>query len=145
MEQVHGTTVALGNVGVLICGVAGAGKSDLALRLIDQGARLVADDQTMLSRDGTRLMAAAPAATAGRMEVRGLGIVEVPHQAQAEVCLVVDLVEADNVERLPQPEWITFDGVRLPRLALAAFEASATAKLRLAVKAMGVARRGDDG
>lgn len=144
MDHVHGTTVALDGVGVLIRGVAGAGKSDFALRLIDQGARLVADDQTELSRDGARLMAAAPAATAGRMEVRGLGIVEVPHQAQAEVCLVVDLVAADNVPRLPAPEWVTFHGVQVPRLALAAFEASAAAKLRLAVKAMAVARRGGD-
>ncbi len=144
MDHVHGTTVALDGVGVLIRGVSGAGKSDFALRLIDRGARLVADDQTELRRDGARLMATAPGASAGRLEVRGLGIVEVPHQAQAEVCLVVDLVSTDNVERLPEPETVTFQGVQLPRLALAAFEASAAAKLRLAVKAMGVARRGGD-
>ncbi len=144
MDRVHGTTVAVDGVGVLIRGVAGAGKSDFAVRLIDQGARLVADDQTELIRDGGRLMATAPAASAGRMEVRGLGIVEISHQARAEVRLVVDLVAADNVPRLPRPETVTFQGVEVPRLALAAFEASATAKLRLAVTAMGVSRRGSD-
>ncbi len=144
MDHVHGTTVAVDGRGVLIRGASGAGKSDLALRLIDEGAQLVADDQTGLSRSGTRLMAVAPAATAGRLEVRGLGIVHVRHRAQAELCLVVDLVDLDKVPRLPEPETASLHGVDVPRLALAAFDASATAKLRLAVRAMGVARRSGD-
>lgn len=140
----HGTTIAIDGAGVLIRGVAGAGKSDLALRLIDEGATLVADDQTALSRDGARLMASAPDATAGQLEVRGLGIVDLPHQNGVELFLVVDLVDRDNVPRLPESETVTIQGVHVPRFALAAFESSATAKLRLAVKAVGVASRDGD-
>jgi serine kinase of HPr protein (carbohydrate metabolism regulator) len=118
--------------GVLLRGPSGAGKSDLALRAIDRGWRLVADDQTELRQAEGRISARAPVAIAGRMEVRGLGIVTVPSAPSAELCLVVDLVAPDLVERLPEPEFGELLGHRLPRLALDPFAASALAKLRLA-------------
>lgn len=144
MEYVHATTVAIDGRGVLIRGAPGGGKSDPALRLIDAGARLVADDQTGLRRDGGRLIAAARAASAGRLEVRGLGIVEVPRLAEAPVGLVVDLVPAEEVQRLPEPASVLLHGVRVPRLAIAPFQASAAAKLRPAARAGGVAGLDDD-
>jgi HPr kinase/phosphorylase len=134
--------------GVLLRGPSGAGKSDLALRLIDRGWRLVADDQAELQRVGKSLYAAAPASIEGRMEIRGLGIVEMPNAARAELCLVVDLVEAAAAERLPEPAFCELLGVRLRCLALDPFAVSAAAKLRLAALreagvVMGETRAGD--
>ena len=117
---------------VLLRGPPGAGKSDLALRLIDQGWRLVADDQTAIERAGEALLASAPGAIAGLLEVRGLGILTLPALARARLCLVADLVAAGKVERLPAAAHCELLGVTLPRLDLAPFEASAPAKLRLA-------------
>jgi RNase adaptor protein for sRNA GlmZ degradation len=129
----HATCVALAQGAVLLRGPSGAGKSDLALRLIEDGARLVADDQVLLAAENGRLMARAPAPIAGRIEVRGLGIVPVATAAEAPVLLLADLVAPEAVERLPEPASETILGIALPRVALAPFEASAPAKLRLAL------------
>lgn len=135
MVTIHGTCVLVGGTGVLLRGPSGAGKSDVALRLIDGGAVLVADDRVELRMENGRLMASAPAALAGLLEVRGLGIVRVPCCASAEVGLVVDLVAPDAVERLPEAESAAILDAAAPRLALAPFEASTPAKLRLAAAA----------
>src|SRR5215475_7809711 len=90
---VHATAVAIGGAGVLLTGRPGSGKSDLALRLVDGGAALIADDQVMLQRDGDRLIAgfpdAAPAELRGRLEVRGLGLMPVAPSAAMPLALVV--------------------------------------------------------
>lgn len=135
MILVHGTCVAIGGQGVLLRGPSGAGKSDLALRLIDGGAVLVADDQTRLERAEEALLASPPATIAGLLEVRGLGLVRLPHLTGIPLHLVVDLVAAAEVERLPEPDTAELLGLALRRLRLAPFEASATAKVRLAVHA----------
>lgn len=137
MIRVHGTAIALGGEGVLLRGPSGAGKSDLALRLIDQGARLVADDQTELRREGDDIIMTAPASIAGRIEVRGLGIVDVPHLASARLRLVVDLMPPQEIERMPAARECTLLGCALPLLALAPFEASAPAKLRFSLRSLG--------
>ena len=121
---------------MLLRGVSGAGKSDLALRLIDHGAVLIADDRVEVRVDQGRVMAGPPAVLAGLMEVRGIGIVRMPFVPSSELHLVVDLVAPDAVERLPEAEWTRVAGRRLPRLALAPFEASAPAKVRLAATAV---------
>lgn len=131
-QLLHATCVALGEAGVLLRGPSGAGKSDLALRLIDGGARLVSDDQTELRAEGGRLMARAPEALAGKLEVRGLGILDLDHREQVPVCLLVDLTPGGEPERLPEPEREEILGVSLPVMALDPREASAPAKLRLA-------------
>lgn len=133
MLLVHGTTVEIGGQGVLIRGPSGSGKSDLALRLIDGGAQLVADDQTELSPQGDRLVARAPATIAGLLEVRGVGIVQMGYREWAPLALVVDLVDVHEVERLPGTRQAVFLGVSVPSLTLAAFEISVVAKVRLAV------------
>ena len=137
MIRVHGTSVALGGDGILLRGPSGSGKSDLALRLIDEGGRLVADDQTELRLSGDDISMTAPDAIAGRMEVRGIGILRVPTVAAAPLRLVVDLVPSSAIERLP--EWQTCDYLerRFPLIQLAPFEASAPAKLRLVLRALG--------
>ncbi|HEY3918660.1 MAG TPA: HPr kinase/phosphatase C-terminal domain-containing protein [Stellaceae bacterium] len=139
MIRVHGTAIALGSEGILLRGPSGAGKSDLALRLIDQGARLVADDQTELRREGNEITMSAPATIAGQIEVRGLGIMAVSSVAAAPLRLVVDLMPADEIERLPLPHACDLLGCAVPVVALAPFEASAPAKLRLALQT--IARR----
>jgi HPr kinase/phosphorylase len=130
MLRIYGTCIALSGFGVLLRGPSGSGKSDLALRLIDGGARLVADDQVELTLRSGRPVARAPQALAGLLEVRGLGIVET--LAEAPLGLVVDLVAVEAVERLPETEFCTLLDRPLRRLALVPFHASTPAKLRLA-------------
>lgn len=133
MEAVHGTCVAIGEDALLLRGPPGSDKSDLALRLIEQGARLVADDRVLLRGDRGKLHAFAPAALAGKVEVRGIGVLTVPFVRTARLVMVVDLVVGAAVPRLPEPATCTYEGVVLAVLALAPFEASTPAKLRLAL------------
>ena len=140
MTHIHATCVALRHGrtwrAVLLRGPSGAGKSDLALRLIETGWRLVADDQTELSRQGKQLIATAPARIAGMIEARGLGIVKVGRDQlvrRAVVALLVDLAHPERIERLPEPASESVLGIDLPVVLLAPFEASASAKLHLAL------------
>jgi len=143
-KMIHGTCLAYGERAVLLRGASGAGKSDLALRCLHcfpaseaKGAffKLVADDQIILSKaeDG-RLMASAPETLAGRIEIRGVGIVRAPHVV-AELGLAVDLVPSDAVRRLPEYPFPTVDylGIRIPLISLAPFEASAPLKVWLSL------------
>jgi serine kinase of HPr protein (carbohydrate metabolism regulator) len=134
MIRVHGTCIALDGEGVLLRGPSGSGKSDLALRLIDAGAVLVADDQTELRRRGDAVIASAAAAIAGKLELRGVGILSCASLAEAPLRLVVDLVAPDAVERLPEPRSQSYLERGVPLLALAPFEASAPAKIRFALR-----------
>jgi len=137
MIRVHGTSVALAGEGVLIRGPSGSGKSDLALRLIDEGARLIADDQTELRRVGGTVRLSAPAEIAGLLEVRGLGIIRMP-SAGAPLRLVVDLVAEDQpIERMPEAASCELAGLAFPLLLVHPFAASAPAKLRWALKGLG--------
>lgn len=130
MTALHAGCVALGGRGVLIAGPSGSGKSDLALRLIDRGARLVSDDYTALVvRDG-RLIATAPAAIAGKLEVRGVGILDRPPLAAVDIAL---RVEAGVAERLPEPRNWAMGGVAVPLLILNLLEPSAPLKVELAL------------
>jgi serine kinase of HPr protein (carbohydrate metabolism regulator) len=130
-DAIHATSVAIRGRAVLIEGASGAGKSDLALRLIDRGATLISDDYTVLARSGAQLLATAPATIAGRMEVRGLGIVEVPSVADVPVALVIRL--SDEIERMPDPEIRSIEGVDVPVAALDPRPASAPLKVELAL------------
>lgn len=134
METVHGTTVAIAGAGVLLRGASASGKSDLALRLIDDGAVLVADDRTVLSPCAGTVVASAPPAIAGRIEVRGLGIVPVAAVDTAPLRLVVDLVAPEGAERMPPARHIALMGTELPLLRLTAFHASTPSKIRLALR-----------
>ncbi|HEY5338136.1 MAG TPA: HPr kinase/phosphatase C-terminal domain-containing protein [Rhizomicrobium sp.] len=150
--NIHASCVVLGgaaaafgaprNAGILLLGESGAGKSDLALRLIERGAQLVADDRVDLFVTDGILMARAPASLAGLIEARGVGIVALPFAAQARIVLAVELIEAGNVPRLPQTEFYAApEELALPQSAqppliwLSAFEASAPAKVCLAAAA----------
>ena len=132
---VHATAVEIEGAAVLLRGPPGAGKSDLALRLIDGGARLVADDQTELRRAGNRILVDAPSEIAGLIEIRGIGILHVDAAGSTPLALLVDLVPAAQVDRLPENRFEKVLGLAVPLIALAGFEASAAAKLRLARRA----------
>lgn len=127
----HATCVAIGGRAVLIEGGSGAGKSDLALRLIDRGAVLVSDDYTIVERRGDRLLAKPPPNIAGRIEMRGVGILPAPFVTDVPVALLVDL-DTPPV-RLPEPEHRTVAGTRLPLIGLSALEPAAPLKVEAAL------------
>jgi hypothetical protein len=135
--MLHGSCAALDGAGVLFLGPPGSGKSDLLLRLTQRGWRLVADDQVVLRAldGGAAVEASAPAALAGLLEVRGLGLFEALPHGPARLRLVVELAPRAAVPRLPAPRRHILAGVALPCLALHAFEASAPEKLGLALAA----------
>lgn len=136
-EMLHASCVAIGDRAVLIEGLSGMGKSDLALRLIDRGARLVSDDYTLVKRQGGRLVAAAPLNTAGKIEVRGLGIVELEYVTDIPVALIVSLGEP--IERMPDPDRARrIADIVVPQVALDAREASAPLKVEHAVAHFGL-------
>ena len=130
--SVHATCVAFGDIAVLLRGPPGAGKSDIALRLIDGGAHLVADDRVVLRRRGDAIVASGPSETAGMLEIRGVGIVRLPFCATAQLALVADLVEPSLLERLPHTAWCEYLGVKIRSMRVAPFAMSSAAKLRIA-------------
>ena len=135
---IQAACVAIDGCGVLIRGRPGSGKSDLALRLIDTGASLVSDDGVDVTAEGGALYARfppqAPADLRGKMEIRGLGIVDVGAGPPVRLVLLVDLEPSETIERLPEPETEPILGIELFRVRLASLEASAPAKVRLAVR-----------
>lgn len=141
----HASAVALDGRAVLIFGPSGSGKSDLALRLVDRGARLIADDRTVLRREGEAVLAAPPETIAGLIEVRGLGVVAAPGAATAAdafpVALAVRLVtDRAEVARMPDPASREICGVAVPEVTLWGFAASAPAVVRVALD-VALARR----
>jgi HPr kinase/phosphorylase len=142
-ELVHGTCVALGRSAALIRGPSGSGKSDLALRFLFLARRgpaalepptLVADDQVRVRREGARLLVEAPETLRGKLEVRGLGIVEMKSAVDAELVLVADLVAPGEVERMPDADAkVCLLGVDVAAIRLVAAEPSAPIKLALAL------------
>ena len=133
---IHATAIAIEGDAILLRGPPGAGKSDLALRLIDGGARLVADDQALLRRADNQVFVRAPAEIAGLIEVRGVGILRVDLISEAPIALVADLVPSTQIERIPDNRFEKVLGLAIPLITLAPFEASAPAKLRFACRAL---------
>ncbi|MEM1199699.1 MAG: HPr kinase/phosphatase C-terminal domain-containing protein [Pseudomonadota bacterium] len=143
-KNLHGTCLAVGTRGILLTGPSGSGKSDLALRLIDQPGRgtggdlvttrLVADDQVMVRRSGERLLASAPPALKGLLEVRGLGLLSSPALEEVVLRLAFRLVPGGAPERMPGPDFEHLEvlGLFLPILEIDPFQASAPAKVRSA-------------
>jgi HPr kinase/phosphorylase len=137
---VHATAIAIEGAAILLRGPPGAGKSDLALRLIDGGARLVADDQAELRRVEDQILVGAPAVIAGLIEIRGVGILRIDPIEAAPLALLIDLVPSAEVERFPEARFEDILGLSIPLIALAPFEASAAAKVRFAYHAFPTGR-----
>ncbi|WP_242095648.1 aldolase [Sphingomonas sp. CROZ-RG-20F-R02-07] len=122
-ETLHVSTVAIDGRAVLIEGPSGSGKSDLALRLIDRGAVLVSDDYTLLLRSGARLVARPPETIAGKLEIRGLGIVAEPYASDVPVALLVRL--ETPVPRMPERRVRRIAGIDVRQIAIDPHPASA--------------------
>lgn len=138
-ELLHASTVAIDGRAVLIEGVSGSGKSDLALRLLDRGAELVSDDYTLVKRLPQGLAAAAAPNIAGKIEVRGIGVVEMPYRENVPVALLVSL--GAPPARLPEPGGgRAIMGVEVPCVVLAGLEPSAPLKVELALRRLGAGR-----
>lgn len=136
-EMLHATTVTRDGCAVILAGRSGSGKSDLALRLLDRGFVLVSDDQTMIRKSGDWLFASAPPTIRGKLEVRGIGIVEVESVDDVPVCLVVELTS--EIERLPDEgrERLIL-GAKIPLVTIDALTASAPAKVAMAIDRLGL-------
>ena len=136
-ENLHASTVALGGRAVLISGPSGSGKSDLALRLLDRGFILVSDDRTIVRKEGSRLIASAPETIKGKLEVRGVGIVEVEHRTDVPVALVVEL--SSDIQRLPdEGRERMILGLAIPLINVDAMTASAPSKVAVALDRLGL-------
>jgi serine kinase of HPr protein (carbohydrate metabolism regulator) len=136
-ETVHASAIATDGRAVLIMGPSGSGKSDLALRLLDRGFTLVSDDQTIVRKDGDRLLASAPPNIAGKLEVRGIGIVDMETVGDVPIALLVELTS--DIQRLPDDNRERpILGVPLPLITIDAMAASAPSKVALALDRMGL-------
>jgi serine kinase of HPr protein (carbohydrate metabolism regulator) len=134
-ERIHASSFAIGDKAVLICGRSGFGKSDLALRLVDRGATLVSDDYTLVQRKEWALLASPPSQIRGKMEVRGIGIIDFPFTEAIPVGLMVLIDEP--VARLPEgPETRKIVGVEVPVITLPGLEASSPIKVELALRTL---------
>ena len=131
--SVHGTCVEIKGKAVLISGKPGVGKSSLALQLIDRGAILVADDQTLLSLEGGCLIARPPLSLKGLMEVRGVGICPFPYQEQSPFALSIEISEGKKLERLPKPTFVEYYGIKIPHLKLERDDPLGAIKIELKV------------
>ena len=136
-EAVHASSVAIDGRAILITGVSGSGKSDLALRLIDRGFTLISDDQTLVRRDGDRLVASAPSSIEGKLEIRGIGIIEMETASDVPAALLVELTS--DIQRLPDDSRKRpILGINLPLVTIDATTASAAVKVALALERFGL-------
>lgn len=136
-ETMHASCVALDGRAVLITGASGSGKSDLSLRLLDRGFTLVSDDQTIVRKQGSKLIASAPPTIAGKLEIRGVGIVTMETVADVPVALLVELTS--EIQRLPDDSRERpLLGVALPLISVDAKTASAASKVALALDRLGL-------
>ena len=135
-ETFHASTVALDSRAVLIMGPSGSGKSDLALRLLDRGFVLVSDDQTIVKKQGGKLIASSPLTIRGKLEIRGVGIVDMESTDNVPVALAVELTS--DISRLPDDSrQRPILGLGVPLISVDAMTASAASKVALALDRLG--------
>jgi serine kinase of HPr protein (carbohydrate metabolism regulator) len=136
-ENLHASCVAIDGRAVLIAGPSGSGKSDLALRLLDRGFTLVSDDRTIVRKEGARLIASAPPNIKGKLEIRGVGIVDMESASDVPVALVVELTS--EIQRLPDDSRERMIlGTGVPLISVDAMTASAASKVALALDRLGL-------
>ena len=136
-ENLHASCVATEGRAVLIAGPSGSGKSDLTLRLLDRGFTLVSDDRTIVRKEGNKLIATAPDTIKGKLEIRGVGIVDMDSLSDVPVALVVELTS--DIQRLPDDSRARLVlGTSLPLISVDAMTASAASKVALALDRLGL-------
>jgi serine kinase of HPr protein (carbohydrate metabolism regulator) len=129
--------------GILLRGASGTGKSDLALRALDRGFRLVADDRVVVFSTRGRIFGRAPGGLRDLAEIRGLGVVPTGSLRLAEVALIVDCVASGKIERMPEPRRSVLLCAEIPTITIRSFEASAPAKLCRALERLGTGGQQD--
>ena len=136
-ENLHASCVAIDGRAVLISGPSGSGKSDLALRMLDRGFKLVSDDRTIVRKEGGKLISSSPEQIKGKLEVRGIGIVDIDHVPDVPVALVVDL--RSDIQRMPDDSQTRLIlGIEVPLINVDALTASAPSKVALALDRLGL-------
>ena len=130
-QNIHATCISIDGLGLLLRGPSGCGKSDLALRMMKKNIQLIADDRVDLALESGILTAQAPNYLRGLLEVRGLGVVEVPFSISIQVLGVIDLVKSNKIQRLPDHRTELLLGVEIPSYQIDPWEASAIAKIQL--------------
>ena len=136
-ENIHATCVELNGYGVLITGASGSGKSDLALRLIEnKKAILVSDDRTDIAIKNGILTASCPKNIEGLLEVRGIGLIQMPFKREASVKLIVEASLPSEIDRLPDASFETIEGCRIPSLKLDLLTPSAPDKVVVKLKTL---------
>ena len=136
-ENLHASSVAIDGRAVIISGPSGSGKSDLALRLLDRGFVLVSDDRTIVRKESGKVVASSPDTIRGKLEIRGVGIVEMPTVADVAVALVVELTS--DIQRLPDDSRNrNILGIEIPMISVDAMTASAPSKVALALDRLGL-------
>jgi len=127
----HASSVEYNGKGIIIFGASGSGKSDLALRLIDAGAKLISDDYVEVFRKDDALFVQAAPNITGMIEVRGVGIEKIPYKNSAILDLALELMPRDKIERLPEVRFFNEDECKIPLYQFDGFSSSALAKIRL--------------
>tara|TARA_B110000495_G_C22636830_1_gene378394 strand:- start:172 stop:606 length:435 start_codon:yes stop_codon:yes gene_type:complete len=131
MNQFYATAVTYCGFGILIRGPSGSGKSDLALRLIDDGAGLVADDQVVIKAVGQELYLSPPDSLSGLIEVRGVGVIKIEYVSDIRLCLIVELDPRNEIQRIPKIKEELIKKILVPVINMYAFESSVLAKIKI--------------
>lgn len=131
----HGNVLAIGHCGILIEGSSGSGKSSLAMGLIERAERcglnaaFVADDRFLLTSNEGKLIANVPDTIAGKIEVRGYGIVDLPHQHSCEISVVVRIKADEDIKRMPEKSSVLIQNISLPLVEVPARHEEAAARI----------------
>ena len=130
LKRIHSTSVVIDDNGVLILGDSGSGKSDLALRLIDNGATLISDDVSICRKNSNNIYLYCPPEIKGLLEVREIGIITVPFVERIKLRLVVNL-KSNNNERFPKDSCFRILGIKIPIINIEGKNSSAVAKIKV--------------
>lgn len=134
-QRIHGTSICYQQKGLLFLGTSGSGKSDLALRLIDIGASLIADDQTILTLNNQAIVLTCPEAINSKLEIRGIGIVKIPSLKSHQLNFVFQLKPYTEIERFPSNNWINILDQKIPYYEIDPFELSVMSKINFLLRA----------
>ena len=129
-KEVHSTSVVLDDNGILITGDSGSGKSDLALRLIDNGATLISDDVTICKKKLDHILLSCPNNTKGLLEVREVGIITVPFVEKIKLRMIVKLMK-NKLKRFPKKKFCKFLGFKIPLLIIDGHNPSSVIKIKV--------------
>ena len=130
LKRIHSSSVVVDDNGVLILGDSGSGKSDLALRLIDNGATLISDDISICRKNSNNIYLYCPPEIKGLLEVREIGIITVPFVERIKLRLVVNL-KSNNNERFPKDSSFRILGIKIPIINIEGKNSSAVAKIKV--------------